>query len=168
MSITKSRKQPFSFDQIIGVEHYSEHYSAYTVIGSKGDEYRVTTVDGVATGCDCPAALGNHKCYHRTGIESYIRFEQEWNAPIEQPVTVAEVWSQNDEGTHVVESIEEGEFEIEAEKIIAIEKRRAFEQVCAEVRKIEHRGRRERAALGPQERKIEQGPSGAIVLMRAS
>lgn len=156
--VTKAQKKATILDR----EVVSDHYVVYICLSSDGvTKYRTTLVDGIATGCTCPARTG---CYHKTTCQAQERFEIAWNAPIEP----AQVWSQNDEGTHVVESIEEGEFEIEAAAIIAIEKRKAFEQVCAEVRKIEQRGRRERAALGPQERKVEQGPSGAMVLMRAS
>lgn len=152
-----STRRTFNFNQIIGDEQISERYRMFTVLSSDGETKYHTTAnaDGVATGCDCPASVNPKvKCYHRTGIESYLRFEAEWNAPIvvetvdeqtapaeeqtAQPMTIAEYalgsFAQDIE-QHVEDDL--GEMEREALAIIAEEKRKAFEAVCEQVREIE-------------------------------
>lgn len=80
---TRIAPKSLPFEQIIDKEIVSEHYTVYTVLGSKGNDYRVTAVDGKVTGCDCVART---TCYHMRGVQSYVNFEIAFDAPIAEPV----------------------------------------------------------------------------------
>lgn len=150
------------FESIIDKEEHADG-TVYIVVGSKGDLYRVTTVGSEATGCTCAA---RSFCYHMRGIESYLAFEAAWNAPIvNEMVTVDETPAPVVERSMTIAEFVLGKFGEDLEAHIEDEFSGEFAEQAALIIAREKRKARRGKGRNPNERIVEQGPSGDFVLM---
>lgn len=139
----KPAPKELRYEQVLERTQAGDRCVVYTVLSSNGeDRYRTTLVDGLATGCDCPAGRNGMGCYHRPGCEAHERFEQAWRAPLTSVLPAALLGEQfaQDMQAHVEDEL--GECALQAEQILQAERAAKVVQM--------RRRTREAAPLGRQ------------------